>query len=84
MRGLAARELLKKGMKFISVGVPDDPDLPSIGDAAVGFHSSLYYTYSLPHPENQKFIAQIQKALGADAITTFQQAQAWGWHGAHV
>jgi branched-chain amino acid transport system substrate-binding protein len=77
MRGLAARELLKKGMKFISVGVPDDPDLPGIGDAAIGFHSSLYYTYSLPHPENQKFVAQIRKALGADAITTFQQAQAW-------
>lgn len=77
MRGLAARDLLKKGMKFISVGVPDDPDLPSIGDAAIGFHSSLYYTYSLPHPENKKFIAQIQKALGADAVTTFQQAQAW-------
>ena len=77
MRGLAARDLLKKGMKFISVGVPDDPDLPSIGDAAVGFHSSLYYTFSLPHPENQKFVAQIRKALGADAVTTFQQAQAW-------
>lgn len=77
MRGLAARELMKRGMKFISVGVPDDPDLPGIGDAAIGFNSSLYYTYSLPHPENKKFVALIQKALGADAITTFQQAQAY-------
>jgi branched-chain amino acid transport system substrate-binding protein len=77
MRGLAARELMKKGMKFISVGVPDDPDLPGVGEAAIGFHSSLYYTYSLPHAENQKFVKLIQDKLGADAVTTFQQAQAY-------
>jgi branched-chain amino acid transport system substrate-binding protein len=77
MRGLAARELMKKGMKFISVGVPDDPDLPGVGEAAIGFHSSLYYTHSLPHPENQKFVKLIQDKLGADSVATFQQAQAY-------
>ncbi len=77
MRGLAARELMKRGMKFISVGVPDDPDLPALGDLAIGFYSSLYYTFTLPHPENQRFVAAIQKRLGADAVTTFQQAQAF-------
>ncbi|MDF2115953.1 ABC transporter substrate-binding protein [Roseiarcaceae bacterium H3SJ34-1] len=77
LRGMTARNLMKDGMKFIGLGVPDDPDIPALGDLALGLYSSLYYTSTVDNPENKAFVAEIRKKLGADALTVFTQAQAF-------
>jgi branched-chain amino acid transport system substrate-binding protein len=77
LRAFAARDLMRNGVKFIGLGVPDDPDLPALGNLALGLYSSLYYTSTLDQPENKKFVAAIRQKLGPDAVTVFPQAQAF-------
>ena len=77
LRAFAARDLIHKGVKFIGLGVPDDPDLPALGNLALGLYSSLYYTSTLDQPENKKFVAAIRQKLGPDAVTVFPEAQAF-------
>jgi len=58
IKALAARDLLKS-MVFIGVGESDDPDLPSLGDPSLGYHSTLYYAASLKNDENKQFVAKL-------------------------
>ena len=65
IKALAARDLLKT-IVFIGVGESDDPDLPSLGESSVGYHSSIYYTATLKNDENKQFIAKHAEKFGAD------------------
>jgi branched-chain amino acid transport system substrate-binding protein len=76
-KAFAARGLKDRGVTFLSLGLPDDIDLPKIGKDAIGFKNSLYWAQSLDTPENKAFIAAIRKQLGPDAMATNPQAQAW-------
>lgn len=76
-KAFASRGLHAKGVTFISIGLPDDIDLPRIGKDALGFRNSLYYAYTLDTPENKAFVAAVRKRMGSDAIATFNQAQAF-------
>jgi branched-chain amino acid transport system substrate-binding protein len=76
LRAFAARDLAKT-MTFIGLGVPDDPDLPALGDVALGLTSSLFYASTLDNAENKKLREALQKKLGADAVPYFSHAQAF-------
>ena len=77
LRALGARGLIKQGMVFVGVGEADDPDLPALGETALGYHSSLYYAASLDNPENKKFVAEIAKVLGPNEPANFAMAAAY-------
>jgi branched-chain amino acid transport system substrate-binding protein len=38
-----------------------EPNLAQLGDAVLGFHSSLFYTPMLKTPENERFVAEFKK-----------------------
>ena len=77
LRALGARGLIKRGMVFVGVGEADDPDLPALGESALGYHSSLYYAASLDNAENKKFVAEIAKLLGPNEPANFAMAAAY-------
>ncbi len=77
LRALGARDLIKRGMVFVGVGEADDPDLPALGEAALGYHSSLYYAASLDNEENKKFRAKIAELLGPNEPANFAMAAAY-------
>jgi branched-chain amino acid transport system substrate-binding protein len=76
LRALAARDLLKQGMKFIGIGNPEDIDLPLLGNLAVGVNSELSYTGSLDNPQNAKLIAFLNQKF-PDTVPEFSHAQAF-------
>jgi branched-chain amino acid transport system substrate-binding protein len=76
LRALAARDLLKQGMKFIGIGNPEDIDLPLLGDLAIGVNSELSYTGSLDNPQNAKLIAFLHQKY-PDSVPEFSHAQAF-------
>ena len=50
------------GVRLLSTGdVVTEPDLPSIGDSAIGILSTYHYAVSHDSPENKAFLAQIVK-----------------------
>ena len=50
------------GVRLLSTGdVVTEPDLPSIGDSAIGILSTYHYAVSHDSPENKSFLAQIVK-----------------------
>lgn len=77
LRAVAARNLLKQGMKFIGIGNPEDIDLPLLGDLAVGVNSELSYTASLQNPQNAKLVAFLHQKFGPNTVPEFSHAQAF-------
>jgi branched-chain amino acid transport system substrate-binding protein len=65
IKAVAARDLLKSTV-FIGVGESDDPDLPSLGEASLGYHSTLYYTLTLKNDENSQFVAKHTEKFKGD------------------
>jgi branched-chain amino acid transport system substrate-binding protein len=77
LRALAARDLLKQGMKFIGIGNPEDNDLPLLGDLALGVNSEMFYSSKLDNPQNAKLVAFLHQKFGADTIPGFSHAEAF-------
>ncbi len=77
MRAFASRDLVNKGIKVIGLAVPDDQDLGSTGDAAIGFYSTHFYALRSPTEEHQQFLAAVRSRIGADALVTFNHAEAY-------
>ena len=63
--------LKSAGVKLLTTGdVVPEPDLPNIGDAAVGILSTYHYASSHDSPENKRFLEAIRKAGGSvDEVT---------------
>jgi branched-chain amino acid transport system substrate-binding protein len=40
-----------------------EPNLPQLGDAALGMYSSLFYSPMLKTPENERFVAEFKKRM---------------------
>ncbi len=71
--GLAAAGIRLIGPAAI---VPDD-ELKNMGDAALGVISSTHYSSSGDRPANRTFVAEWQKAYGADSVPSYFAAGGW-------
>jgi len=71
--GLAAAGIRLIGPAAI---VPDD-ELKNMGDAALGVISSTHYSSAGDRPANKTFIAEWQKAYGADSVPSYFAAGGW-------
>ena len=60
LKALVAQGVMKK-MVVIGCAETDEADLHLFDDSIVGFYSSLYYAYGLPHEENVKFKAKLNE-----------------------
>lgn len=76
IKAIAARGLLKTTV-FIGVGESDDPDLASLGESSLGYHSTLYYTMTLKNPENAAFLAKHKEKFGTADIPNFAMITAF-------
>lgn len=58
---------LKGKMPVIDVyaGIAYEPNLPQLGDAALGVYSSLLYSPMIKTPENERFVAEFKKRMGS-------------------
>ena len=75
--------LRKAGVKILSTGdIVTEPDLPAIGDAALGAMTTYHYAASHESAENKAFLAQIAKD-GDDPHEVTMAAVA-AYDGAHV
>jgi branched-chain amino acid transport system substrate-binding protein len=75
VKALATRGLLKKTM-VIGCAETDEPDLHLFDDSIIGYYSSLYYVYGLPHKENVEFKAALQKSFPG-AVANYSMVDAY-------
>ena len=73
---------MKAGIRLLGAGELNEIDLPSIGDSAIGVHSSYYYSYVLNNPRNRDFTAKYWKLHGASAVP--DPAAVSAYDGMHV
>jgi branched-chain amino acid transport system substrate-binding protein len=70
--------LKEKGIAFLTTGdLTEEPDLPSIGDGAIGFLSTYHYARSHDSPVNQSFLATAKHLAGAIDDVSFQAVGAY-------
>lgn len=70
--------LKAQGIKFFATGdVTQEPDLPVLGDAALGLKTAYHYSVSHASPENEAFVAAAGKAIGNPAELTFTAVGAY-------
>jgi branched-chain amino acid transport system substrate-binding protein len=64
--------LAEAGIRLIGPAaiVPDD-ELPNMGEPAVGVISSSHYSSAGDRPANKAFVAEWQKAYGADSVPSY-------------
>ena len=74
LKALAAQGVMKK-MVVVGCAETDDADLHLFDDSVVGYYSSLYYTLSLPHKENQTFKAKLAERFPG-AIASYSMVNA--------
>jgi branched-chain amino acid transport system substrate-binding protein len=66
MKSYIGNGLKEDGIKLISTGdLLTEPDLPALGDVAIGTQSTYHYSASHDSPENKAFMEAL-KAVGAD------------------
>ncbi len=71
------------GIKLVSTGdLVSEPDLPSMGDAAIGILSTFHYAPSHASPENQRFLAAIEK--GGGSLSEVMMTSVGAFDGMHV
>ncbi|WP_085028476.1 ABC transporter substrate-binding protein [Ensifer aridi] len=60
------------GIKFFAPGdLTQEPDLPALGDAALGIQTTFHYAVSHDSPENKAFVEATAKAIGSEAEISF-------------
>lgn len=75
--------LRDKGIKLLTTGdVTHDPDLPLLGDSAIGIRSTYHYSPAHKSPENQRFLGKI-KELG-NSLDDVSMASVGAYDGIHV
>ena len=58
--------LKERGIRLLTTGdVTHEPDLPALGDGALGIQSTYHYAVSHPSAENQKFLAKVKEVAGS-------------------
>jgi len=58
--------LKERGIKLLTTGdVTHEPDLPALGDGALGIQSTYHYAVAHPSAENQKFLAKAKEVAGS-------------------
>ena len=81
VKTFAALGLPQDGIKLLATGDTDEPDLPTIGDAALGVITSWHYSLHLDTPENKRFVAAFRKKYGEAAVPNFASVAAYdGMH----
>jgi branched-chain amino acid transport system substrate-binding protein len=81
VKTFAALGLPQAGIKLLGTGDTDEPDLPTIGEAALGVITSWHYSLHLDTPENKRFVAAFRKKYGDAAIPNFASVAAYdGMH----
>jgi branched-chain amino acid transport system substrate-binding protein len=81
VKTFAALGLPQAGIKLLGTGDTDEPDLPTIGEAALGVITSWHYSLHLDTPENKRFVAAFRKKYGDGAIPNFASVAAYdGMH----
>ncbi len=66
MKAFIDNGLRDKGIKLLTTGdVTHDPDLPLLGDSALGIRSTYHYSIAHKSPENEKFLAKIKELGGS-------------------
>lgn len=64
--------LKSAGIKFFATGdLVQEPDLPALGDAALGIQTTYHYSVSHDSPENKTFVEAVAKAIGNRAEISF-------------
>lgn len=72
------RGLENAGIRLLAIGdLTDDAFLQAEGDAALGIITSHHYSADHASPENAEFVAQWQKAYGADSRPNYYAAATW-------
>ena len=67
----------QNGLKAAGIGfygpgdLTQEPDLPALGDAALGIQTTFHYAVSHDSPENKAFVAAAGKAIGNPAELSF-------------
>lgn len=71
------------GTRLLTTGdVVTEPDLPNLGDSAIGILSTYHYSSAHDSPENKRFIEEIKKVGGSfDEVT---MASVGAFDGVHV
>lgn len=71
------------GVTFYATGdVMQEPDLPALGDAALGLQTTYFYSVAHDSPENKAFVEAAGKAIGNPVELTFPAVSAYD--GMHV
>lgn len=71
------------GIKFFAPGdLVQEPDLPALGDSALGIQTTFHYAVSHDSPENKVFVEAAAKAIGSKAEVSFPAVGAYD--GMHV
>lgn len=66
------------GIEFFSTGdLVQEPDLPALGDAALGLRTTYHYAVSHDSPENKVFVEAAAKAIGNPVELTFPAVAAF-------
>lgn len=58
--------LMKDGVQFLGQSETYEPDLPALGDAALGIITSFPYSANLDNPTNKAFVAEFKKRYGTE------------------
>lgn len=82
-RAFSDTGLKAAGIKFFGPGdITQEPDLPVLGDAAVGITTTFNYSQAHESDLNRQFLAKHKELFGASDIVTFTSVGAYD--GAHV
>jgi branched-chain amino acid transport system substrate-binding protein len=69
---------LKGKVQFLTTGdLTQEPDLPAMGEGALGILSTYHYAVSHASPENARFVAAARKAIGNPDELTFPAVAAY-------
>jgi branched-chain amino acid transport system substrate-binding protein len=70
--------LKQAGIAFLATGdLTQESDLPALGDAALGFLTTMHYSVAHESAANRTFVAAAEKAIGAPGELTFPAVGAY-------
>lgn len=77
IKAFAESGLEKSGSVLLAGAETNEPDLPAIGDQALGLVSALHYGPNLDSPRNKAFVAAYNAKFGKDALPSFASVAAY-------
>ncbi len=66
VKGYTGAGLMRAGIQFLGQSETYEPDLPALGDAALGIITSFPYGPNLDNPTNRAFVANFQARYGTE------------------